>query len=459
MNLKKTMAISLMALSCGACIDQTNSNLPSASSEPKVYRGRLVSPIVAGLNYQSGAQVGITDADGYFRYEVDKPIQFTAAGVSFPIFTVRGDNVTPTLARASTPNEDVEIVTIPIYELAESPLVVTPASISFDSTVVLNSVRILLMLDDDGNPDNGVSISPTLQTSPPTDIDLAAPNLESTGAQLQAIAQAASPGVGHSWSSEAEAATYLQARRTCALTGFYRGSLSLSPVTGNITAIVSPPFGSVAGFVRTRYGDPYSNGMFKFSIDPDDPSVGSTVGSEIHAVLHSLGHEWPTAGTVPNAPPFILHLDWQDSRFEGAWELESWNGSFSARIIANTDDDKEFPALHRFVQFPVRWTHAQGHSMYDAMIIEIARDGAVSARLFSPEPGAGDNEIRFTGNVSSTSEITAVSRSSIGGDISWELQAQFDRASMTLRNAKLYQTYAGTVADDFRGFPIIGCSL
>lgn len=86
---------------------------------------------VEGVEYRSGEQSGITDADGTFVYEVGETVTFSLGGVT--IGTVEGREVV-------TPLEMVD-----------------GASVSDDA--ILNRVRFLLLLDSDGDPDNGIQVS------------------------------------------------------------------------------------------------------------------------------------------------------------------------------------------------------------------------------------------------------------------------------------------------------------
>lgn len=454
MSLKTVAVVIVACWLCAGCVGDTDNALDPDETQPEVCRGRIVAPIVAGLHFESGAQSGVTDADGYFNYEVGKPIRLSAAGVILATILIRPNNATSDTARVIGDSATVELSSLSRVELEEAPMMMTPVHLSFNPTVVTNVVRLLMMLDVDGNPDNGVQISDALQAAPAATIDLSTTDLESVAAHIQTAAIAAD-GASHLWSPGAAATSYLLARQTCAFTGLYTGWITSASVHGSLTAIVFPPFGDLVGFASTWPSGPYASGLFHFSIHMGQQSVGNKTGAEIDAVLHEQGHEWPTAVAVPSAPPLNLVFDWIGTRLQGAWRLETNDGTFNAQQVIKQPSDAEFSAVHRFVQFPTRWTHAQGHSMYDVLVVEIDRAGAVSVRLLDPKPSSfGYAFVSMQGPVSSNSEVTATKDG-------WKFNALFDRDAMILRNARLYQPGASgmALADDFNDDPIVGCSL
>lgn len=109
-----------------------NSGAPAA---PVVSQGRFIDAAVEGLAYTSGAQSGITDANGAFQYENGKTVRFTIGDIV--IGEALGDSVM-------------------------TPVTLVSGSDASHPTVV-NIAALLLTLDDDGNPDNGIRISETVR--------------------------------------------------------------------------------------------------------------------------------------------------------------------------------------------------------------------------------------------------------------------------------------------------------
>jgi len=92
--------------------------------------GQFKDANVAGLNYVSGGQSGVTDSEGRFTYEVGETVTFSVGGVTL------GET--------------------------EGKSVVTPVDLvergSSSSEPVLNTVRFLISLDEDNDLSNGINI-------------------------------------------------------------------------------------------------------------------------------------------------------------------------------------------------------------------------------------------------------------------------------------------------------------
>jgi len=94
--------------------------------------GIFVDDPVAGLHYETPTFSGTTNSAGEFDYLPGETVTFSIGGI--------------------------------VLGSAEAGPVVTPLTLVSGATdatdpVVTNIVRLLLTLDDDGNPDNGISIS------------------------------------------------------------------------------------------------------------------------------------------------------------------------------------------------------------------------------------------------------------------------------------------------------------
>ncbi len=117
----------------------------SAATNPTPIVGVFVDAFVAGIGYRTQTQSGLTNARGEFNYLPGETVTFYIGDLVFPPVLAKG-TVTP-LDMAQTLN---------------------PAS-----PVVLNIARLLQSLDTDGNPANGITISPTAaQSAAPVDFNL-----------------------------------------------------------------------------------------------------------------------------------------------------------------------------------------------------------------------------------------------------------------------------------------------
>lgn len=111
---------SLLVVACGGGGGGININ-----------QGVFLDSAVAGLEYVSGGQSGITDAGGTFTYE-------TGATVTFSI----GDIV----------------IGEGLAQAVMTPLDLIQGSTDVTDPTVTNITRFLLTLDDDADPDNGITI-------------------------------------------------------------------------------------------------------------------------------------------------------------------------------------------------------------------------------------------------------------------------------------------------------------
>src|ERR1700687_904271 len=101
---------------------------PAGSAVTGVFRGDTV----IGLGYVSGTHSGLTDKSGAFTYEEGQGIAFSVGAVSI----------------GAVPTDKALVTPVDLIAPGAGP-----------SNHVLNVVRFLRMLDQDGNPNNGIQIS------------------------------------------------------------------------------------------------------------------------------------------------------------------------------------------------------------------------------------------------------------------------------------------------------------
>ncbi|WP_417517718.1 hypothetical protein [Marinobacter sp.] len=130
---KALLASSLFALAaCGGGGSSSDTKAPVKPLEPpETAQGVFLDSEVEGLNYTSGRLSGLTDSAGIFRYEVGQPVTFSV-----------GDIVIGTATGAET----------------ITPLDLVAAASDTSNSVVINIARFLQTLDDDGDPDNGITL-------------------------------------------------------------------------------------------------------------------------------------------------------------------------------------------------------------------------------------------------------------------------------------------------------------
>jgi hypothetical protein len=111
-------------------VSSSSSDAAGGSDNPLVRQGFFVDSIVANLHYQTASSSGFTSATGQYDYLAGETVTFSIGDLTFP----------PVLAQPTV-----------------TPLTLADSDDITDNTVT-NIVRLLLSLDQDGNPDNGISI-------------------------------------------------------------------------------------------------------------------------------------------------------------------------------------------------------------------------------------------------------------------------------------------------------------
>ena len=137
MRCKNMPAFFVLALMLSACGGGGGGGGGSVTP-PATAVGIFVDSIVAGIQYQTATKSGVTNSAGEYEYLPGETVTFLIGDI--------------------------------VVGSAPAGPVVTPLSLVSGATdatnpVVTNIVRLLLTLDDDGNPDNGISIPPATLTA------------------------------------------------------------------------------------------------------------------------------------------------------------------------------------------------------------------------------------------------------------------------------------------------------
>jgi hypothetical protein len=131
---KKTLPlIVLVSLFVSAC-----GGGDSTTAIDTVSTGVFIDSAVEGLQYETATQSGITNSLGEYDYLPGETATYSIGGIVLGS-TIAGPVVTP--------------------------LSIVPGATSATNPVVTNIVRLLLSLDSDGNPDNGITISNDVTTA------------------------------------------------------------------------------------------------------------------------------------------------------------------------------------------------------------------------------------------------------------------------------------------------------
>lgn len=137
-------------------------------SKPSTKTGVLLDSPVANISYKTETLEGATNALGEYQYVEGEKVTFFIGSLVFP----------------SVPATDI----------------VTPFSIAetqdFSNSRVVNIVRLLQTLDQDGNPDNGITIADTAKNAAtPVDFSLSESDFEKSAAVLNLVANSGSTNV------------------------------------------------------------------------------------------------------------------------------------------------------------------------------------------------------------------------------------------------------------------------
>ena len=137
---KKTLPlIVLVSLFVSACGDGGGGGGgDSTTAVDTVSTGVFIDSAVEGLQYETATQSGTTNSLGEYDYLQGETVTFSIGGI------VLGSTISGPLV---------------------TPLSLVPGATSATNPVVTNIVRLLLSLDSDGNPDNGITISSDVTTA------------------------------------------------------------------------------------------------------------------------------------------------------------------------------------------------------------------------------------------------------------------------------------------------------
>lgn len=186
---------------------------------PQTATGVFKDSNVSGMSFESGGQTGETDAGGNFTYEVGQDVIFSVGGV-----------IVGSAAGADT----------------VTPLDLVPGATS-TTTEVVNIVRFLLMLDTDGDPTNGITISAAVRTAAENWAAIDFDDVDFDNSIATIISDAASAdGTPHDLPGATAAQTHLESTLLCLHAGAYTGTFS-GDDSGPFGVLVDAGTGLVVG--------------------------------------------------------------------------------------------------------------------------------------------------------------------------------------------------------------------
>jgi hypothetical protein len=264
----------------------------AANVTPTVATGVFKDSNVEGLSFNSGAQSGVTGSAGRFTYEVGNTVTFAIGAVTIGAGT--GDSTM-------------------------TPLNLVPGG-STNDTEVQNIARFVQMLDFDGDPDNGIFISPAVQAIAATwpQVDFTTADLASELTTI--IADAASvDGTPHDLPTVQAAIDHLFDTFICIHSGAFRGTYSGDD---------SGPFG-----VLVNAGTGIVEGVAFSNTDQDFIELTGEAATAVDDQGTFI------AGTTSDGATFSGQFTSPDT-MQGNWELlaTAETGTFSGTRTGGADD-------------------------------------------------------------------------------------------------------------------------
>ncbi len=282
--------------------------------------------LVVGLGYVSGAHGGLTDAHGQYVYEGGQSITFKVGNVS--------------LGTVSSP----KMVLTPVDLIANG---------TGTSAYVLNVLRFLMMLDQDGNPSNGIQISAAVSAAAASwaQVDFGTADLPMVLGPLIQLASAAD-GTTHTLPDAASAQARLRAEFYCTDSGLYLGAYAaasapndLGPLTvevypdGSVHSIASPTV-TLPGFDVLTANALNASLDGSFTQTGQNPSI-TLVGSLSDAAYLSGTYTADAAGTFQAVGDTGTS---QTYKFSGSYTKTPVDSSFPAHsglAVLGMDDSNQ----------------------------------------------------------------------------------------------------------------------
>lgn len=257
-----------------------------SDDDPDVIHGKFIDAVV-GLQYVSGDQAGKTDIDGNFDCEAGPSINFFVGDI---------------LIGAATCDELI------------SPVDMVPGASDETHPTVSNIFAFLQTIDDDNNPDNGITITQvvidaamgySINFEQTTEDFKSDPNVINIVAALTAVTTAGVHGLVDSSAAESDLNSILLSE----MAGIYNGTYTCSePCTATGTwSMTIDEDGTLAGSVcnlDTQVSFPISGSITSSGISTIDAS-GSGGNGNFSGTVSLEGEFIGSWSTANNSGPFI----------------------------------------------------------------------------------------------------------------------------------------------------------
>jgi hypothetical protein len=298
-----------------ACSGSSPGGTSGAVGEPlnAARQGFFRGGNVAGLRYVSGQQSGITDAKGGYTCDPDEVVAFSVGALAL------GETDCATIAHA---------------------VALSPGGELTDQTS-LNIMRLLLILDHDENPDNGVFISEPLRSIAENwaPIDFTATDFEPELAPIISDIASLESRVVDDVPGNGDAFVFLDASLSCAYSGVYYRVFQSGPVIATNTATLNI-FRDLE--TNTDVGD-----FLLVRQNPISALVGVGTGSMQLSTLPTLSG---TSFTADFLSPDNLAVTWS------AFAQQSWdrNGASVVSRLGDANGEYRFAGTIEAFGTPLR---------------------------------------------------------------------------------------------------------
>jgi len=369
MRIRALAVLCLCALVIMAGCEEEGSDSPVGTLTTS---GQFKDSNIEGANYSVDGKSGVTGPNGTFEYDPGDNVTFSVGNIV--IGTTAGQSVV-------------------------TPVDLVPNG-STSQTRVSNIARYLIMLDLDGDPSNGITISDNVRA---TSNSWPQVNFDTTDlpAELAAYIGAINTAdqTTHVLPSAAAATTHLEMTIYCTYSGLFRGTFS-GDESGSIGVIADATTGYVTGFTY---------------VDAD--SVLHTLEGITRITTDQLTQF--SSGDLLDGPTVNGDFNGPNS-ISGTWLSDPRTGSFTASRVGGASS-----ALYRF-------TATFNGDAYGLMTFDVDASGNVSGSaltMWAPD-GTHNELISFTGGTVSGTTLNIVIME--GGQTAATLTGTMDRAAGTM---------------------------
>ncbi len=157
-QLKITFVSLLLPLMLTACqvADSSKNDNPDSSDSSDVKIGSFKGITISGLRYSTASKNGLTNSEGQFEYQAGETISFSFAGINLGEAVSASNEI---ILLNLIPNAKIYTTTNQITELFKT----AGSSDYLAFNQVHNLLTLLMSLDKDSNPDNGIQLTSEIE--------------------------------------------------------------------------------------------------------------------------------------------------------------------------------------------------------------------------------------------------------------------------------------------------------